>query len=200
MTSRSQASLVLLPLLLWGAPSVAAGDPTGGHGNFELDPLQPGRKDVPEPTERLEGAVTLPPWPRDADLIAFVPDGPQTPFRFFIDGKSLRIDQAGNVVRYTLVVEASSGTRNLSYEGIHCTLKGGYKVYAYGSGSGGRFVKAPDADWRPLEDAGPDAYRYDLHRFRLCVPRETQTRPLKDILRALRGRGAVGESSGFQAN
>ena len=182
---------LLLALLLWGPPAPA-------ENNFlqDLAPVRPRGLSDGEPVPTIEATVPLPPWPRDADLIAFVPDGPQTPLRFAIDGKNLKLgDARGTEVHYTLVIESASGTRNLSFEAIRCTLRGAYKTIAYGSD--GRFTRAPAAEWQPLDrDSG--AYREDL-RQRFCVPREMRARPVKDLLRALRGRIAATEGTGFQA-
>lgn len=192
MTPRTKTLLaLLLPLSLAGPPSLA-------DNSFALDPEPVRPRDIIVAPERPEGALTLPPWPRDADLIAFDPDGPQQPFKFFIDGKSLSIDSSRTVVRYTLVIESPNGTRNVSHEGIHCTLKGAYKVYAYGSD--GRFNKAPETDWQPIDTVGNESYREDLRRNRFCVPRETRPRPIKDMQRALRGNVSPTESTGFQAD
>ena len=67
MKPRIQAFLILAPLLLWGALVTAA-------DNFVLDPEQVRPRDIKEQeaVEPLEGSLTMPPWPRDADLIAFV--------------------------------------------------------------------------------------------------------------------------------
>ena len=191
MTLANKASACLLPLLLWGAPAPAGID-------FPMDPERPGRHDLPEPVERKELPVPLAPWPRDQDLIPFVPDGPPKPFKYFIDSKNLHVDAADSVVRYTLVIESANGVRNLSQEGIRCTLKGAYKVYAYGGD--GRFTPAPATDWQPITMGGADAYREDLFRYRFCIPRETRAQPLKDVLRALRERVRVNSSQGFQTN
>jgi len=188
---RRSACLILAPLLCGAAPA-------GAENNFKLDPEPIRPSNIQEGAERQEAAVILPPWPRDQDLLAFIPEGPQSPFKFFIDGKNLRIDEPIAAVRYTLVIESPSGGRNVSYEGIRCTLKGLWKTYAYGSD--GAFAKAPAAEWQPLSTGPSDAYRDDLRRHYLCVPRETRTRPLKDILRALQGRGRTSEITGFQAN
>lgn len=184
-------SPLLWPLLLWGASVLAA-------GGFELD-AKPFIVDLPEelPESRAEAQVILPPWPRDADLIAFVPGGTATPYRFFIDGKHLRVDPSGAEVHYTLVIESANGTRNVSFEGIRCDLKGTYKTFAYGSD--GRFVKTTAAEWKPIPGLGSEAYREDLHHHRFCIQRETRARPLKDIQRALRGRVSGSDAVGFQA-
>jgi hypothetical protein len=172
--------------------------PAHGENNFELDPERVGAKHIVQGEAWKEGALTLPAWPRDSDLVEWVPDGPGTGLRYFIDTANLRLDPSGDVVRYTLAVEAPSGTRNVSYEGIHCSLRGAYKVYAYGID--GRFDRASPADWAPIAETGNESFRYDLHRHRFCVPRETQARPVKDMIRALRGRVSATESTGFQAD
>lgn len=184
-------SPLLWPLLLWGASVLAA-------GGFELD-AKPSIVDLPEelPESRAEARVILPPWPRDADLIAFAPEGMATPYRFFIDGKNLWVDPSGAEVHYTLVIESANGTRNISYEGIRCDLNGTFRTFAYGSD--GRFVKTTAADWAPISAVGNAAFRMELHQHRFCIQRETRARSLKDIQRALRGRVSGNDAVGFQA-
>lgn len=166
--------------------------------NFELD-ARPSIPDLPDKLEevREEAAVILPPWPRDADLLRFTPEGMETPYRFYIDGKNLRVDPRGSEVHYTLVIEAANGTRNVSYEGIRCDLRGTFKIFAYGND--GRFTRTTAADWKPIPSLGSEAYRADLHRFRFCIQRETRAQPLKDIQRALRGRASGNNAADFQA-
>lgn len=184
-------ALLLIALLgpgpLWAAKS-----------NFELDPEPVRPNNLEEGTKWKEGQVALPAWPADADLLPLIPEHLETPFRFYIDARNLKIDRDGGVVRYTLVAEAPSGVRNLSYEGIRCTLRGAYKVYGYGSG--GRFERAPASDWQPLPTKGSEAYREDLWRNRFCVPRETRARRPDEIQRALRDRAVHREGTGFQAD
>ena len=191
MNQRTQTALpLLLALLLWGPPAPA-------ENSFVMDPEPVRPRDLADgPVPGIEATVPLPPWPRDADLIAFVPDGPRTPLHFAIDGKNLSLHSRDSEVHYTLVITAASGTRNLSFEGLRCTLRGAYKTFAYGSD--GRFMPAPEAEWQPITATGSDAYREDL-RQRFCVSRETHARPLKDMLRALRGHVSTIESTGFQA-
>lgn len=190
--SRPSAFLALVALLALSGQSAL------GENSFELDPERVGTKNIVGGEAWKEGALTLPAWPRDADLVEWVPEGTGTGLRYFIDGANLRLDPSGEVVRYTLVVQGNSGIRNVSYEGIHCTLRGEYKVYAYGIE--GRFDRAPPSDWARIVEIGSEAFRDDLHRHRFCVPRETQARPVKDMIRALRGRVSATESTGFQAD
>jgi hypothetical protein len=192
MTRNPQAACLALALAVaWAMPAWA-------ENQFELDPARVGSDRIVEGDAWKEGSLTLPAWPRDADLVEWVPDGPRTGARYFIDTANLRLDSTGEVVRYTLVVEVPGGTRNVSFEGIHCSLRGGYKVYAYGVD--GRFERAPPADWQVTPEIGLESYRDDLRRHRFCVPREIQARPIKDMIRALRGRVSATESTGFQAD
>lgn len=144
-----------------------------------------------------EAATRLPPWPKDSDLIEYRLDGPQGPFRYFVDGKHLQVGPDG-VVRYTLVAEGRSGTRNVSFEGIRCTPRGTYKVFAYGAA--GRFSTLTGADWQPFSRLESERYRDDLWRYHLCIPREFRPRPKKDMLRSLRGYFTPGQNSGFQSD
>jgi hypothetical protein len=184
-------SRLLWTLLLWGSFVLA-------KDGFELD-AKPYIVDLPEelPESKAEVQVILPPWPRDADLIAFVPGGTATPYRFFIDGTHLRVDPSGSEVHYTLIIETANGLRNVSYEGIRCDLNGAFKTFAYGSD--GRFVKSTAADWAPLSALGNGAYRVELYRHHFCVQRDTRARPLKDILRGLRGGESTNYAPVFQA-
>ncbi|WP_295384952.1 CNP1-like family protein [uncultured Thiodictyon sp.] len=194
MISNSTASSIPLPLLLalfLGCPPALA------ENNFTLDPESRHIQELPEPVAKPEMAAPLPPWPRDADLIAYTPDGPPTPFRFYIDGKNLTTDARHEEVHYTLILESKTGTRNVSFEGIRCTLKGEYKVFAYGTN--GHFARAPGDEWQPITALGNESYRDDLWRNRFCIARETRGRALPDILRALKGRVSATDSTGFQA-
>lgn len=143
----------------------------------------------------VEQVVKVPPWPADADLIAFPVDGPDRGFRFAIDGRNLAIGDDG-VVRYTLVAESASGARNVSFEGIRCTPRGQHRIYAYGSG--GRFHTIADSDWQPISASDSDPYRYDLWRTYLCVFRQFVPRSRSDMLSALqRGRVHRLDGTGF---
>ncbi|TCT20834.1 CNP1-like family protein [Thiobaca trueperi] len=178
-------------LLIWTASSQAANE------IFVPDAEPPVPSSVKDPEAWREGPTALPPWPDNADLVEFTPDGPPTAFRYFIDSKHLQVSADG-VVRYTLVVESSGGTRNLSFEGIRCTLRGQYKVFAYGAS--GRFDLTQGAEWQPISEQASERYRGDLWRFHFCVPREMKPRPKKDMIRSLRGQIAPRQNTGFQAD
>lgn len=141
-----------------------------------------------------QAGLNLPPWPLDANLVEFQTSDGTTPFRHFIDTKSLSVD-AQQIVRYTVVVESSGGSRNVAYEGIRCTPTGEYRLYAYGVA--GQFQVVPESGWGPVNAAGVPAYAKDLQRFFLCVPLKFEPRPVKEMPRILGGRGKPRDHSGF---
>jgi hypothetical protein len=197
MTPRLRSALALV-LVVVLAPGLALGERGGRDDFFVPDPEPGGHRDIQEAEEWREGRVDLPPWPKDEDLVELRPDLPESRFRFFLDGRNLSRDAKDAVVRYTLVAESASGARNVSFEGIRCTLKGAYRVYAYGTG--GRFSPIGPSDWQPIPESGAEAFRHDLARHRFCVPRETRPRTLTEIRRALKDQGTSQQTTGFQAD
>ena len=143
-----------------------------------------------------EGVATLPPWPKDSDLVEFQVDDPSSGLRQYVDAKSIAVGRDG-VVRYTLVVESGSGARNVSFEGLRCTPHGMFKLYAYGAG--GRF-EATEGEWQNIRGRGHDKIHRDLHGRILCVPREFKPRPKRDMIRYLRVAVPHETGTGFQAD
>lgn len=193
MVEMKSASLLPLFLALASLGAMAARDDA-----FVPDAEAPAPSDIQEGAAWKESKSPPPPWPSDADLQEFTLESPEPdPFRYFIDKKHLAIGPDG-VVRYTLVAEASSGTRNVSFEGLRCTPRGKYKIYAYGVG--GRFSAVDSSDWEPIAAPQADTYRKDLWRYHFCVPREFKPRPKKDMIRSLQGHIAPRQNTGFQAD
>lgn len=182
-------SLVLIIALTAAGPLAAA-----DRDRFISEPMDtnPNVKEV-EPWKE-QAAGKLPPWPQDADLVEFHTGEPSTPFRYYIDTKSLSVD-AQQIVRYTVVVESGSGARNVAYEGIRCTPNGQHRIYAYGGS--GKFEPVPDAPWHLVTDRAVPPYARDLQRFFLCVPLKFEPRPVKEMPRILSGRGNARDQSGF---
>ncbi|MBK1695338.1 hypothetical protein CKO09_11415 [Chromatium weissei] len=150
-----------------------------------LPNMQPRPKEIemPSTTSWHELIIPLPPLPNDTDLVELKTEGMNSTFRYFMDTKHLLIS-ADAVVRYTLVIESHSGSRNLSYEGIRCTPKGQYKIFAYGVND--QFVLLNEAIWQPISDFGSERYRSDLWQFHFCAPSEFKPRSKSDILRSLK--------------
>ncbi|WP_170286777.1 CNP1-like family protein [Thermochromatium tepidum] len=177
---------LLVPPLLWSSSLLAEESPFI-HGPEPFTPSS-----VKPATPWTEALTRLPPPPDEADLIEFRLDGPPTPFRYFIDGRNLSIGP-DEVVRYTLIARPGRGTDNLSFEGIRCTPRGRYRVFAYGTDSGWMPV---NQDWQAL-GPGAERYRVELWSQHFCIPRAFKPRPLNDIKRSLQGHIAPHQNSGF---
>ena len=182
-------SRILYPaLLLLIALPVAAED------RPFIDEMHPD-VNVPDQQPWKEGAINLPPFPQEGDLVEFEVDGAPGQFRYFIDGKNLAIGD-DRVVRYTLVIRSDSGANNISFEGMRCD-SWEHKVYAYDNGRGEfRRVASPEWERTPKHVQGP---HYELHTFYLSIPYQYKPRSHKEIIRALRGKMDV-QDAGFYAD
>ena len=111
-----------------------------------------------------EAEITLPPAPKDADLIQFNA-GPANPNRFYIDGKNIA-PGADDVMRYTLVVVAPSGSRNVSFEGIRCKT-GERRLYAVGRVDGNWF-ESHSSRWQGITASTYNRHHLVLMRDCFC--------------------------------
>ncbi len=117
-----------------------------------------------------ENDLKIPPYPDDSDLMELQLYDPNNRFTYYMDEESLDVSEADYVVRYTLVIESKSGTRNIFYEGMRCnTLE--YKTYAFGTGKG-KFRPSRKPEWKSMLDSGYKKLRMDLMEFYLCDPRK----------------------------
>ncbi|MCF7977957.1 MAG: CNP1-like family protein [Chromatiaceae bacterium] len=173
--------------------------PASAESPFVFGPEEVVPKSIKPGAKWKEGAVSLPAWPKDVDLIEIRLDRPDALFTYSIDRASLATGRDG-VVRYTIVAEAGSGARNVTFEGIRCTPNGAYRIYAFGHGRAFKLATGGD-DWQPIGASASDAVRKELWRHYLCVPRLFKPRPARDQLRMLRsGRVPEIENSGFLTN
>ncbi len=123
------------------------------------------RSGIEEREPWKEAVVRLPNYPKERDLIEVELEGAPTPFRVYVDAKSLAIGKDG-VVRYTAVLMSSSGARNVLYEGLRCD-EGLYKTYAYGV-TGNRFQETTVPEWKDVYNTGAMRFRNDFYRFFMC--------------------------------
>lgn len=190
MPRRLTAGLALMLALNAGLALARSGD------NAFVSDAEPDTPDsVRDALPWQEAETQLPPWPADDDLIELHLDGPRSELRFLLDGRHLAIG-ADAVVRYTLVIEGRNGHRNVSFEGLRCTPKAVYKLYAYGQN--GRFVPIDDPQWQPISGRlSQDRHHVELWRHYLCEPRAFRPRPREEMRRLLRGAGDASEPSGF---
>jgi hypothetical protein len=187
---KNLARTLLLALIVLSALAQAAKErPFVDEPSTDRDDVEDGA-----PWEESEAGAVMPPWPEDGDLLEFNVDRSDSPFRYYVDGRNVRVGEDG-VVRFTLVIKSRSGAANVSYEGMRCNVRE-YKVYAYGSR--GKFRPVKGAQWERLNQSAYDLYRLDLRNFYLCRAENFQPRDEADILHRLAvGLPRGGESRDF---
>ena len=109
---------------------------------------------------------TLPPLPREQDLIAF--DVSQnTPLRFAVDANSLTVGSDG-VVRYAVVITSPSGAHNVNYEGIRCENYE-WRLYAGLNADHDGWDRTVANDWSRIENGDLNAYHAALYQDYFCA-------------------------------
>jgi len=127
-----------------------------------------------------ESEVTLPPYPRDENLLV-VPLPATDTLKIYIDRASLSRGP-DRVARFSLVVESPSGARNVFHDGLRCETRE-YKTYAIGS-PGLTFTPVKDAVWRPIPRPANNAFRYQLYQHYICDTHASARTP-EDLVRLL---------------
>lgn len=131
-------SLIALTLATIGA---AQADP--GAFNDVEDPVK---------EEFKEGAYTLPPLPKEENLLEFYVNATMTA-KFYVDASSISVSDTDKVVRYVMVVKGSGGATNISYEGLRCDANE-FRIYATGNREGNWGPSRRD-DWRTFWRGAP---------------------------------------------
>ena len=111
-----------------------------------------------------EVAAQLPPYPKAENLIPFNVSS-ATQNKYFVDAESISVG-ADKVVRYTVVIEAAGGAKNVSYEGMRCDA-GERRLYAYGH-SDGTWSKARNAGWEGIKFRSLLSYQKALFEDHFC--------------------------------
>lgn len=112
----------------------------------------------------VEVAAQLPAAPRDADLLEFSVSA-VAPHRYYVDPASISVG-ADRVVRYTVVIRAAGGARNVFFEGLRCETAE-RRLYAVGQPDGS-WTRARDPDWRPIGLTSGREYRKALYEDIFC--------------------------------
>ncbi len=123
----------------------------------------------------------IPAYPKPENLLKF-DVGAATPHSYFVDRASVSVGDDG-VVRYTLMVRASGGATNVSFEGIRCEARE-LKVYAFGRANG-EWSRARDSQWRRIEAREVNNHHLTLHHLHFCPARKWAA-PLAQILQTLK--------------
>jgi hypothetical protein len=89
-----------------------------------------------------------------------------TALQFYVDRASITVEP-GQVVRYTLVARAPSGTDNVSYEGIDCARRR-WKLYGVWNDANKTWQAASSADWQRIPDSGAQRVHATLYDDDFC--------------------------------
>jgi hypothetical protein len=158
----------ILPALLLCLPLVAHAE----WGEFEHEFEQ----DKPW----AEVAAQLPPYPKAENLIPFNVSS-ATRNKHFVDAESISVG-ADKVIRYTVVIEATGGAKNVSFEGMRCE-SGERRLYAYGHPDG-TWSKARNATWEDIKFRSLLSYQKALFEDHFC-PGGINVRNSKEAVRSL---------------
>ena len=192
MTPRLMPALLLLAFsvsMLHSLPVMAQSHedtPLWGKPQFD-DP-----NDMEDPEPWKEGAVTLPAYPQDGDLVEMTIPSRGNRFTTYIDAKTLQVGEDG-VVRYVVVIRSDRGVDNVVAEGLRCETRE-YREYGYGTGD--KF-EAVDRKWRVImATPGPFGYRMAMSDDFAC---QYSRRPYDrdTILKRIKWQSNVGGGNDF---
>ncbi len=128
--------------------------------------------------------VQLPAFPEQNNLIQFQV-GAVSDTKFMIDSASLSVG-TDEVLRYTVVVESSTGARNISYEGMRCSTAE-RRFYAFGQPDK-TWSKAKSNQWVKIRGT-TNNHHVELFTAYFCPNGPSFVRDASDMLRALRQGG-----------
>lgn len=111
-----------------------------------------------------ELAAQLPPTPRAENLVEFNVSS-ATRNRYFIDTASISVGE-DKVVRYTVVIDAVGGAKNIAFEGLRCETAE-RRLYAYGHPDG-TWSKARNAAWEDIKLRSLLSYHKALFEDHFC--------------------------------
>lgn len=142
----------ILPVFLLCLPLAAQAE--WGQFDFEFENEKPW----------VELAAQLPPTPKPENLVEFEVSS-ATRNRHFIDVASISVGE-DKVVRYTVVIEAAGGARNVAFEGLRCETAE-RRLYAYGHPDG-TWSKARNAGWEGIRIRSLLSYHKALYEDHFC--------------------------------
>lgn len=146
------AGMKKLLALLWMLPLTVYAE--WGQFDFEFENQKPW----------VELSAQLPPYPKTENLVEFSVSS-ATRNRHFIDSASISVGE-DEVVRYTVVIEAAGGAKNVSFEGVRCET-GERRLYAYGHADG-TWSKARNAGWEGIKMRSLLSYHKALYEDHFC--------------------------------
>ena len=118
-----------------------------------------------------ELGVAPPAYPNDPNLIAVRMPATYT-LKVYLDEKSISLAQDG-ISRFTFVIESTSGSRNVFFEGYDCGTRE-YKTYANGTPEK-TFEPIKKPKWERVPYYDTNAFRFQLMRYYVCDPNSLTT-------------------------
>ncbi len=162
-------------------PGVASAEDPISDAELYGEEYTPGYVLKPEKEKTEEGAVILPSWPSEQNLIRVKLSLVDFPYTLLIDEKSFSIGK-DRIIRYTAILRSAGGVDNIAYEGISCK---GDQVQRYAYGSRGQFRRVRKPEWRYVIRKGQDRYRHELIENYFCpLPTGDLKRELLDRLKS----------------
>jgi len=146
------AAMKILPALLLILPLTAYAE--WGQFDIEFEADKPW----------VELSAQLPPYPKVENLVEFNVSS-ATRHKHFIDTASISVGE-DTVVRYTVVIEAAGGAKNVSFEGMRCDT-GERRLYAYGHPDG-TWSKARRSGWEGIKFRSLLSYHKALYEDHFC--------------------------------
>ena len=119
-----------------------------------------------EEKQWIENESALPAFPASHNLIPFEVS-PVTRNKHYVDVTSISVAK-DDVVRYTVIVEAPSGAKNISFEGMRCDT-GERRIYAYGHADG-TWSPAKNTSWQEINFISSFSYQKVLYEEFFCPP------------------------------
>jgi hypothetical protein len=162
--------LLLLPLLTIQAAYAEWGE---FEHDFEQD----------KPWEEV--AAQLPAYPKAENLLPFTVSS-ATRNQHFVDAASISVG-TDKVIRYTVVIEAAGGAKNVSFEGLRCD-SGERRLYAYGHPDGS-WSKARNAGWEAIKFRSLLSYQKALYEDYFCpagLPVKDDQEAVRNLRKAVR--------------
>ncbi len=118
----------------------------------------------------LELEAQLPDYPKRENFLEF-DSGPNVSNKYYVDETSIQVGDDG-VIRFSLIVESSSGAMNVSFEGIRCQTSE-RKRYALGQNNN-TWIESHIDDWQRMENISQFHPHRELATYYFC--------PIKNIV------------------
>jgi hypothetical protein len=131
----------------------------------------------------VELSAQLPPAPKPENLVEFNVSS-ATRNKYFVATASISVGE-DKVVRYSVVIEAAGGAKNVSFEGMRCAT-GERRLYAYGQPDGS-WSKARNTGWEGIKFRSPLSYHKALYEDHFC-PDGINVQNAKEAVSSLRRR------------